>query len=353
MLKEQHRLIVGFLSGIEGTLFRIRDKPLAMKRVLVTGGAGFIGSSLVDALMNEGHQVTVVDDLTSGKRDILNRWVKDPMFAFEEQDLLTHVEPSLMKDCDIVYHLAANPDVRVGTASPKTHFDQNIQVTYNLLEQMRKRGAKTFVFTSSSTVYGEPIQIPTREDYGPLKPVSVYGASKLACESLISAYANTYGFKASIFRLANIVGPRSTHGVVNDLVHKLLNNREQLSMFGDGTQDKSYLHITDCIRALLGGIWMSTSRSEIFNLGSEDKTTVTRIADAVCQEMGLSNVSYHFHSDCPDGKGWTGDVKTMQLDISKIKRAGWTPLMNSEQSVRRTVKELVGEQPLVYAPRAR
>ena len=323
-----------------------------MKRALVTRGAGSIGSNLVDALMEQGHQVRVVDNLTSGTSDNLKRWLSNPRFSFENSDLLSPLGSGLLENYDIVYHLAANPDVRTGTSTPGVHFDQNIKATYNLLEGMRQTDPETLVFTSSSTVYGEPEKIPTPEDYGPLRPVSVYGASKLACESLISAYSSTYGFKASIFRLANVMGPRTTHGVVHDLVRKLLQNAHELSMFGDGTQDKSYFHVADCIEALLGGMWMSPQHCETFNLGSEDRINVKKIADIVCQEMGLSHVKYDFHCETGDGRGWPGDIKTMQLDVSKIKRAGWTPVLNSEQTVRRTVKELVREQQRVHLSRA-
>lgn len=323
-----------------------------MKRALVTGGAGFIGSNLVDALMEQGHQVKVVDNLSSGTSDNLKRWLSNPRFSFENSDLLSPLVSGLFENCDIVYHLAANPDVRIGSSNPGIHFDQNIKATYNLLEGMRKTDPETLVFTSSSTVYGEPDKIPTPEDYGPLKPVSVYGASKLACESLISAYSSTYGFKASIFRLANVMGPRTTHGVVYDLVWKLRRNDHELNMFGDGTQNKSYFYVTDCIKALLGGTWLSSQQCETFNLGSEDRINVKMIADIVCQEMGLSQVRYDFHCETGDGRGWPGDIKMMQLDVSKMKRVGWTPALNSEQTVRRTVKELVREQQLVHLPRA-
>src|SRR2546430_3521505 len=191
-----------------------------MKRVLVTGGAGIIGSHLVDALMNDGHSVTVVDNLSAGKAENIQHWFPKRSFAFEKRDLAEPVGRDLLENCSVVFHLAANADVRAGTANPRVHFDQNIQVTYNLLEGVRQSDVEDFIFTSTSTVYGDAEQIPTPEDYGPCRPISVYGASKLACESLISAYSNTYGFNAVIYRVANVMGSRSDHGVVHDLVDR-------------------------------------------------------------------------------------------------------------------------------------
>jgi len=201
----------------------------------------------------------------------------------------------------------------------------------------------TLIFTSTSTVYGEPTKIPTPEDYAPLKPISTYGASKLACEALISAYAYTYDFKAIIIRLANIIGPRSKHGVIHDFIQKLNKNPTQLEILGDGTQNKSYLYITDCIKAMLLTLEKSTEQVDVFNVGSEDQVTVTEIAQTITHEMGLTSVEFKLTGGVDGGRGWKGDVKNMLLDIDKIKALGWKPKHNSKQAVREAARQLVTE----------
>jgi UDP-glucose 4-epimerase len=222
-------------------------------RVLVTGGAGFIGSHLVDALMARGYEVVVLDNLSNGSLKNITAWINDPRFTFVKGDLLRSSNIiNVVKDCDVIFHLAANPEVRVGVVDTRIDYEQNILATYNLLEAMRKScNCKRIVFASTSTVYGEAEVIPTPEDYGPLQPISLYGASKLACESLISGYAHMFGFKSVICRLANITGPRSNHGVIYDFVKKLSENPRVLKVLGDGTQCKSYLYVQDCVEAFL------------------------------------------------------------------------------------------------------
>ena len=213
-------------------------------RILVTGGAGFIGSHLVDRLA-EQNKVTVIDNLTSGRGDFLN-----PRAEFIQADLLADEISEHFSGKDIIFHLAANPDVRIGAEDTRIHLEQNVIVTYRVLEAMRVTGVKKLAFTSSSTVYGEALT-PTPEDYGPLTPISLYGASKLACEALISSYCFTFDFKAYIYRFANVIGEGSTHGVIYDFINKLKANPEELEILGDGNQTKSYIHIDDCIEAML------------------------------------------------------------------------------------------------------
>jgi UDP-glucose 4-epimerase len=309
----------------------------------VTGGAGFIGSHLVDRLCENGNNVIVFDNLSSGKLENLKHWLKKPNFNFIQEDLLKPKSIfNFLSECETVFHLAANPEVRVGSVDPKVHYEQNIVATFNLLEAVRKVGRiKNFVFTSSSTVYGEVEKIPTPEDYAPLKPISIYGASKLASEALITCYAYTYGFNATIYRLANIVGSRTQHGVIYDFINKLMKNSKRLEILGDGTQRKSYLYIDDCIDAMLMGIGHSHDKVEIYNVGSEDQVNVKEIADIVCQEMGLSSVDYVYTGGVDGGRGWKGDVKVMLLSIEKIKGLGWKPKLNSHQAVRKTVRAIL------------
>jgi UDP-glucose 4-epimerase len=247
-------------------------------------------------------------------------------------------------DFEAIWHLAANPEVRIGATNPAVHFKENILATYNLLEAAREHsGLRSFVFASTSTVYGEAEKIPTPEDYGPLKPVSTYGASKLACESLISAYASSYGFRAVTFRLANIVGSRSNHGIIFDLVTKLKKDPNELEILGDGTQEKSYLSVKDCVSGMAIGVERSTEQVAYINVGPEDRINVMKIADIVCEEMGLGKVKVKRRRVTQDGRGWIGDVKFMELDVSKLKGFGWRPTMNSEAAVRSAAREVISE----------
>jgi len=313
--------------------------------VLVTGGAGFIGSHLVDKLCEAGVEVIVLDNLSAGRLSNLNRWLGEPHFRFVKGDLLEIKDfSSLLDGCDAVFHLAANPEVRVGFHKPRVHYEQNVEATFNLLEEVRKaENVHTFVFTSSSTVYGEPTVMPTPENYTPLKPISIYGASKLASEALIASYAQNYGFNAVIQRLANIVGPRTQHGVIYDFIKKLKKNPERLEILGDGTQTKSYLYVDDCVEAILLSVNKCQSKVETYNVGSEDKINVKEIADIVCEEMGLKDVEYHFTGGVNGGRGWKGDVKYMLKKKKKLKKLGWKPKLNSSQAVRKTVKALLKE----------
>lgn len=315
-------------------------------KALVTGGAGFIGSHLVDALMSRGNEVVVLDNLSIGELGNIRRWLGSSNFRFIDGDLSDQtVISDALEGCEVVFHLAANPEVRAGSVNPEVHFQQNVVATYNLLEAARKNGdVKTFIFTSSSTVYGDA-KTPTPEDYPSLKPISVYGASKLACEALISAYAHSYGFRAVIYRLANIVGPRSKHGVIIDFIRKLNGNPRELEILGDGTQRKSYLYVADCIEALLLGLDLTSERFEVFNVGSLDQVDVLTIARIVTEEMGLDNVEFKLTGGVDGGRGWVGDVKDMLLEVSRLMELGWKPKHSSAESVRLTVKEMLGKGP--------
>jgi len=315
-------------------------------RIMVTGGAGFIGSHIVDRLIREGHEIIVYDNLSSGKIEFIEHHLNDRRFKFVQADLLDfETLKKEMEGMDLVYHVAANPDVKLGAQDTKVHFEQNVKATYNLLEAMRINDVKDIVFTSTSTVYGEAEKIPTPEDYGPLIPISLYGASKLAAEAFITSYSHTFGMRAVIYRFANIVGPRSTHGVIYDFIMKLKKNPRELEILGDGSQRKSYLYVEDCVDAIVFGYENRKKDVEIFNIGSEDWINVRHIADIVVEEMHLRDVVYIFTGG---KRGWKGDVPKMLLSIEKIKSYGWKPKHNSEESVRLTarylIKELVGRR---------
>jgi len=314
------------------------------KKVLVTGGVGFIGSKLAESLLKLGCRVRVIDDLSVGSIEAVRPLLKNKNFEFIKGDLL---EEGAVKEGlegrEVVFHFAANPDVRAGSADPWTHLEQNVIVTYRLLEGLRSQPSKTLVFASSSTVYGEAEEIPTREPYGPLLPISVYGASKLACEALISAYFNTFKVSSMIFRLANIIGPTSSHGALIDFVEKLKRDSRQLEILGDGTQKKSYLYVDDCVDAIIYALEHTSKPFEIFNVGAMDCLSVETIADLVSERMGVAP-RYVFRGE-EGGRGWKGDVRLSWLSIEKLKKIGWKPRHSSEQSIRRVLDELLESFP--------
>jgi UDP-glucose 4-epimerase len=314
--------------------------PMPTKNnILVTGGAGFIGSHLVDRLIEEENRITIFDNLSSGKIEFVEKHLENTDFTLIKGAILDNeVIERACRDIDLVFHVAANPDVRLGASDTKIHFDQNILVTYNLLEAMRKKNVKKVVFTSTSTIYGEAQIMPTPENYGPLIPISLYGASKLACEALITSYSHTFDMQAWIFRFANIVGPRSTHGIIVDFIRKLRENPTQLEILGDGQQEKSYLHVSECVNSILFAIEKSREDVNIFNIGSEDTISATGIGKVIVEEMELSDIKFIYTGG---SRGWKGDVPRMRLDIEKLKAIGWKPTYTSERSVRETARALL------------
>jgi UDP-glucose 4-epimerase len=309
---------------------------------LVTGGAGFIGSHIVDKIIEQFENVTVLDNLSSGRTENIRQHLGKRYFSLVKADLkFSDTDWVKFFKVDTVFHYAANPEVRVSVLDPRTHFEENLLATFNVLEACRRNDVSCIVFASTSTVYGDAKIIPTPEQYYPLEPISVYGCCKLACENLLKTYSTLYGIRALILRYANVIGPRSAHGVIFDFINKLKRNSKTLEILGDGKQRKSYMHVNDAVDAtihLYKNFKSSNSYHEVYNVGNEDWITVKDIADIIVKEMGLSNVEYQFSPATADGRGWLGDVKFMLLDISKLKSTGWKPTMNSEQAVKNTVK---------------
>lgn len=312
------------------------------RSVLVTGGAGFIGSHLVDRLLKENWKVKVIDNLSSGRLENLFHHSGNPNLKIVIGDL-KDMETCLkvVEGIDVVFHFAANPEVRVSTTNPEIHFRENIITTFNLLEAVRKKDIKEFIFASSSSVYGELDAKPVIEN-APIRPVSIYGASKASCESLIHAYSKLYGIKAVILRYANVIGPRLRHGVVYDLLLKLKKNPRQLEILGDGKQVRSFIYIDDAISATIIAWRKSNLEYSIYNVASEDWITIKEVADIIINELGLRNVKYVYKS-IRHGIGWLGDVKRIALNIDSIKSLGFRPKFTSREAVKKTIKSLIKE----------
>ena len=306
---------------------------------IVTGGAGFIGSHVVDALVAAGNDVLVIDDCSAGTPENLAQHLASGQITFIRQNLLDDGWQEHLEGGDRVYHIAADPDVRQSAMTPDSQVRNNVIATYRVLEAMRAHDVPELVFTSTSTVYGEASVIPTPETYTPLEPISVYGATKLACEALISSYCHSFDMRAWVYRFANIIGERSNHGVIWDFIRKLRENPRELEILGDGRQTKSYLEVGECVRAVQFGIDHSHDPVNTFNIGSEDWIDVVTIADIVAEEMDLSGVRYRFTGGA---RGWVGDVPKMQLSVEKLKSLDWRCGTTSQASVRTAVRAMLG-----------
>ena len=310
-------------------------------RALVTGGAGFIGSHLIDALIASGYKVRVIDNLSSGKLEFIKTHIASGHLEFQEGDLTLLEDVKIAtKGIDCVFHLAANPDIRLGTRVTDTDLKQGTIATYNLLESMRINGVKKIAFASSSVVYGEDAPLPTSESYGPCLPISLYGASKLACEGLITSWAGTFDFQAWIFRFANIIGERGTHGVIFDFIHKLKHDNSRLEVLGNGLQEKSYMEVKECVNAILHIYNTQNKQINLFNLGSHDTCSVKRIAEIVTEETGNKDAKIEYTGG---SRGWAGDIPRARLGIGKMLSTGYAVEYNSEDAVRHTARALIEE----------
>jgi len=300
---------------------------------LVTGGAGLVGSHLAARLLDRGATVRVADDLSKGDRD------RVPDGAdFVDADLTdpTDVAEAVTGDLDVVFHFAAFTDTNYD--DDRELFEDNTAMTYNVLERMHDVGVDRLAFTSSSTVYGEAPR-PTPEDHGPLEPISIYGSSKLADEALISTHAHSYGVQSWVFRFANIVGPHQRGNVIPDFIQKLDADPSELEILGDGRQEKSYMHVSECVDAIQYVVDNADADLNVFNLGTRTTTSVTDIADIVVDEMGVDPDYAYTGGD----RGWTGDVPKMRLSIERLVDLGWEPSIESDEAVRRSARELIDE----------
>lgn len=311
---------------------------------VITGGAGFIGSYIAEKLVENGTDTKVIDNLVTGKKENLSKCFDQDNFSFLEYDLgnLDGIEDHL-GDADILFHFAADPEVRTGYSKPEDSFEQNIVNTFNLLQKIKQSKIKKIVFASSSSVYGDAKIIPTNEEYGPLSPISHYGASKLACEAMVSSFCHNYNIEGVILRPANVIGLRGRHGLIWDLVHKLKINQDELELLGDGKQTKSFIHISDAIDGIFFSLNNLQDKVEVFNLGSEDSVEIMDVAKIVCKNMGLNEIKINLTGGVDDGRGWKGDIKIAHLDITKLKNSGWIPKLSSINAVDITSHEIIKE----------
>lgn len=306
-------------------------------KIFITGGAGFIGSNLADRLLVAGHDVTAYDNFSTGRRDFLADAMRSPRFTLIEGDLLALPElKRAVAGHDFVFHLAANADVRFGTHHPSKDLEQNTIATFHVLEAMRVNGVRRLAFASTGSIYGEPEIFPTPEDAPFPIQTSLYGASKLAGEGLIAAYATGFGFQGYIFRFVSILGERYTHGHVFDFYHKLRENPHQIAVLGDGQQRKSYLYVQDCIDAMLLAVDKAKEPVNIFNLGTEEYCRVDDSLDWICSHLDLNPRRCYSGGE----RGWIGDSPFIFLDTAKIRALGWKPKWTIREAVLRTLRYL-------------
>lgn len=309
--------------------------------VLVAGGAGFIGSHLIDCLLKAGENVVCADKLIMGKQNIEHLF-ENSHFKFYEMELIEQDKVNQIFDAEnieVVYHLAANSDIQKGGEEPSIDFNDTLLTTRTLLEGMRKHDVKKLFFASTSAVYGEMPDVELTETTGGIMPVSYYGGAKLASEALISSYVSMCDMSAVIFRFPNVIGPRLTHGAVFDFIRKLRKNSSELEILGDGTQCKPYIYVLDLVEAIMRLTQEFAPGEVVYNISvTSPGTTVTHIAEIVVEELGLGKVRFRYTGG---DRGWKGDVPRFSYDISKVLATGWRPKYASDEAVRQTVKDAI------------
>ena len=310
---------------------------------LIVGGAGFIGSHMAIKLLKEGgHDVVIYDNFTSGTERHLQSIHDHPNLEVIRKDVKDLPElTKAAEGVDVIYHFASNPDISKAITQPDIDFWEGTYLTNNVAEAARQAGVKRIIYASGSGVYGDTGDLEVDENYSPLRPISTYGASKLAGEALLCSYCEMFGLQASGFRFANVVGPKQTHGVGYDFIRKLRENPRELAILGDGTQSKSYLHVEDVLRALETVLASNLPGFTAFNVATGDAITVREIADIVCSKMKLENVTYRFGGG---KRGWKGDVPVIRLSSKAIRQLGWKPSHNSAEAISASLDAMLLEQ---------
>lgn len=315
-------------------------------RAFVTGAAGFIGSTLADRLLADGHEVVGFDNFSTGQEEFVAGALLNPRYRMVRADLLDlDAVRTAMAGSEVIFHLAANADVRFGTDHPRRDLEQNTIATWNVLEAMRAQGARRIAFSSTGSVYGEATIIPTPEDCPFPIQTSLYGASKVAAEGLIQAYCEGFGMQACIFRFVSIMGERYTHGHVFDFYKQLLEHPGDLHVLGDGNQRKSYLYVQDCVDAILLALERASTPVSIFNLGTDEYCRVTDSIHWICERLGLDPTLHFAGGD----RGWIGDNPFIFLDCSRMRALGWLPKLTIQQQVVQTVEYLQANQHILSA----
>jgi UDP-glucose 4-epimerase len=311
---------------------------------LIVGGAGFIGSHMaMKLLQQDGHRVVIYDNFTSGTDRHLQPIRDNPNLEIIRKDVKDL--PELTKAAhgvDVIYHFASNPDISKAITQPDIDFWEGTYLTNNVVEAARQAGVKRIIYASGSGVYGDTGDLEVDENYSPLRPISTYGASKLAGEALLCSYCEMFGLQASGFRFANVVGPKQTHGVGYDFIRKLRENPRELAILGDGSQSKSYLHVDDVLRALETVLASNLPGFTAFNVATGDAITVREIADIACAKMKLENVNYRFGGG---KRGWKGDVPVIRLSSKAIRNLGWNPHYKSAEAISASLDAMLAEQP--------
>jgi UDP-glucose 4-epimerase len=317
---------------------------VAASRFLIVGGAGFIGSHMAERLLTDRdphRRVLVYDNLASGSRSRLPALGLDDRLSLVEADVADLATLcTCARDADICFHFAANPDIAAAVHDPAIDFREGTQLAQNMLEALRIGGVPRLVYASGSGVYGDLGEIEVGEDHGPMRPISTYGASKLGCEALISAYCHMFGLAASAFRFANVVGPRQTHGVTYDFVRRLASEPTKLEVLGDGTQSKSYIHVEDVIDAMLLISGQEAPGFEVFNVGTDEYITVREIADLVIRKLGLGEVKVIYGTD---RRGWKGDVPVVRFSSARIRARGWSNRYSTSAALEASIDHALRE----------
>ena len=309
-------------------------------KALVAGGAGFIGSHLIDALLAEGHEVVCVDNFFIGTKENIKHLTGNPHFKLYEQDIADFAavdEIFKAEHVDYVFHLAANSDIQASANNPSIEYHNTYSTTFSLLEAMRLNGVKKLFFASTSAVYGDQMGLEVSEDAVALRPISYYGGCKLGSEAAISAYAYMNDLEVLVFRFPNVIGPRLTHGVIFDFVKRLKADPSHLRILGDGTQAKPYIYVLDLVGAIIRFKDVSKGVT-LYNVGVETQSSVTRIAEIVCEKMGLAGIPFEYTG----GRGgWKGDVPVFAYNLDKIHATGWVASMTSDEAVAKTVEAVL------------
>lgn len=305
---------------------------------LVTGGAGFIGSNIVDRLLAEGNEVIVFDNLSTGREKFIEHNLGNNNFRFVKGDLKDlDVLKNEMNGVEFVYHLAAHADVRSGFENHNIDHEQNLEMTQNVLEAMELNGVKNIMFSSTSSVYGDAVEHPTPENY-PFEPTSLYGATKAGCESYIRVYASYYGMRSFIFRFVSFTGERYTHGIVFDVLKKLKSNKNELELFSDGTPRKSSLYVQDGVEAIFKVIKGSKEQFNVYNIGHDEVVTVANIVNWIIEAAGYKDVKLNWLGK---SSNWKGDNEFVHLANNKLKALGWKPTVSIEEGIKRTAKYIL------------